>query len=147
MKHLLTTFLLIFLFPLNSYGKEYILSANGKITFIDSITVSEDISRTIMTTDNTFTDTLGDYGVIKCVITRDTVNKKVEFNGICEGVNQEEKKFWGKLYRRSDEANAGVGIFEYIRGTDKYYDFVGKKCNYAVRYFRESISFYKHRCN
>ncbi len=74
MKHLLITFLLIFLFPLNSYGKEYILSANGKITFIDSITVSEDISRTIMTTDNTFTDTLGDYGVIKCVITRDTVN-------------------------------------------------------------------------
>ena len=36
---------------------------------------------------------------------------------------------------------------EYIEATEKYKFLVGKKCNYAVKFYESSFFFFKHKCN
>ena len=53
----------------------------------------------------------------------------------CEAKDQNEKKFWLRLLRESDQTDAGIGSTTYLYGDDKYKKFIGKKCIYASKVF------------
>ena len=53
------------------------------------------------------------------------------------------ERYWTKVYRGQGEKDAGVGSVEFIGGEGFYKSLIGKKCNYAIRYFRADIFFFK----
>ena len=76
-----------------------------------------------------------------CLGTLEKTKNEVEFNLKCEGVNQKNEKFFTKVYRKTNENDAGIGTVEYLGGTGKYKKMTNKKCRYAIRYFRNDIFF------
>ena len=64
----------------------------------------------------------------------------------CESLDSSGDKFWTHLIRNSSEIEAGIGKITYINGTGKYKKLIGKKCNYAVRYFDNKNLFFKQIC-
>ena len=64
-----------------------------------------------------------------------------------EYVNQEKQKNCYKLYRKKTIDDSVIGVVEYIEATDKYKFLVGRKCNYAVKFYDTSFFFFKHKCN
>ena len=66
---------------------------------------------------------------------------------IYEYVNKEKQKNWSKLYRKKTIDDFVIGVVEYIEATDKYEFLVGKKFNYAVKFYDVSFFFFKHKSN
>ena len=73
--------------------------------------------------------------------------EKLNLDLMCEYVDQEKQKNWSKLYRKKTIDDSVIGVVEYIEATDKYKFLVGKKCNYAVKFYDISSFFFKHKCN
>ncbi|RPH08411.1 MAG: hypothetical protein CBD54_001660 [Alphaproteobacteria bacterium TMED194] len=66
---------------------------------------------------------------------------------MCEYIDQDKQKNWSKLYRKKTIDDPVIGVVEYIEATDKYKFLVGKKCNYAVKFYDTSFFFFKHKFN
>tara|TARA_E500000331_G_C17155238_1_gene669241 strand:- start:559 stop:996 length:438 start_codon:yes stop_codon:yes gene_type:complete len=140
-------YLFLFLFIFSIKAKELIVISNGKRTYSETINISEHNTRTILKNESTFTDNQGDYGIQTCLGTLDKSKDDVEFNLKCEGVNQNNEKYWLKVFRKTAENDAGVGEVKYLAGTGKYKIMINKKCQYAIRYFRKDIFFFRQACN
>ena len=91
-------------------------------------------------------DTKGDYGIINCLATITTKNKKKSaiLHAFCEAKNQNEEQFWLNLNRTSD-MEIGIGVATYIYGEGKYKKLTGIECPYAVNYYEDRM-FYKQKC-
>ena len=127
-------------------SEELIVTSNGKRTFSETINISANTTRTILKNESTFTDNQGDYGIQTCLGTLEKTNSEVEFNLKCEGINQKKEKFYLKVFRKTDENDAGIGSVIYLGGTGKYKKMIDKECKYAIRYFREDIFFFRQMC-
>ena len=124
----------------------YEIEASGKILSNNTIELKKGYEKSIIYSKSTFTDSNGDFGIIKCLGTLDKfLDKSIVLNLFCLWRNQDNEKFTGKIIRKSDSQEAGVGIFEYLNGSGKYNALIGRKCNLAVRYIDE-FSFYRHVC-
>ena len=44
------------------------------------------------------------------------------------------------------EEEAGIGTIEFIGGEGFYKSLIGKKCKYAIRYFRADVFFFQQVC-
>ena len=66
---------------------------------------------------------------------------------MCEDVDPEKQKNWSNLFRKKTIDSSVIGVLEYIEATYKYKFLVGKKCNYAVKFYDSSFFFFKHKCN
>ena len=51
-----------------------------------------------------------------------------------------------KGYRNRQEQNAGAGTFEIIGGSKRLSSFIGKKCNYAVKFYKDYV-YLLSKCN
>ena len=128
------------------FANFYEIEASGKILSNKTIELKEGYEKSIIFSESTFTDSRGDFGIIECLGTLDKfIDKSIVLNLFCSGRNQNDETFTGKIIRKSDSQEAGVGVFEYVNGSGKYNEFIGKKCNLAVRYINE-FSFYRHIC-
>ena len=58
-----------------------------------------------------------------------------------EYLNQEKQINCYKLYRKKTINDSVIGVVEYIEAIDKYKFLVGKKCNYAVKFYDKSFFF------
>ena len=144
MKILFTIFFfLITNFTLADYSSE----SSGKETYKFSIDTMDGHSTEIRKTEGTWTDSLGNYGLNTCVGTIIKEKEKLNLDLMCEYVDQEKQKNWSKLYRKKTIDDSVIGVVEYIEATDKYKFLVGRKCNYAVKFYDKSFFFFKHKCN
>lgn len=137
---------LIVLLANKAISQEYVIISNGKRTYSFKMNIAIDKTRTILKNESTFTDSDGDYGISTCIGTLERLNKQVEYNLKCEGINQNNEKYWATLYRKSNENQAGIGSYQFTGGTGKYEEFKGKSCSYAIRYFSDEIFFFRLMC-
>ena len=142
---------LIIIFTLNFYltllrAEELIITMNGKRTINESINIGDNITRSLIKNESTFTDNRGNYGMSTCLGTLEKEMNDIEFNLKCEGIDQNNEKFFTKVYREKGEEQAGIGTVEFIGGEGFYKNLIGKKCKYAVRYFRADIFFFQQVC-
>ena len=140
-------FLLIFLLPLKTFANKYSSESSGKETYNFSIDTKDGYSKQIRKTEGTWTDSLGNYGINTCVGTLTQDNRKLDLDLICENIDQDKEKSWSKLYRKNTIDDSVVGVIEYIDATEKYKFLIGKKCNYALKFYEKSFFFFKHKCN
>ena len=140
-------FLLIFLLPLKTFANKYSSESSGKETYNFSINTKDGYSKQIRKTEGTWTDSLGNYGINTCVGTLTQDNSKLNLDLICENIDQDKEKSWSKLYRKNTIDDSVVGVIEYIDATEKYKFLIGKKCNYALKFYEKSFFFFKHKCN
>ena len=110
-------YLCVFLYTPVLVSGELIVTSNGKRTFSETINISDKTTRTILKNESTFTDNQGDYGVQTCLGTLEKTKNEVEFNLKCEGINQKNEKFYQKIFRKTDDNDAGIGTVIYLGGT------------------------------
>ena len=144
MKYILFFIFNFYLFSLNA--EDLIITSNGKRTVNESIDIGNNKSRTLIKNESTFIDNKGNYGITTCLGTSENTLENIEFNLKCESINQKDERYWTKVYRGQGEQDAGVGTIEFIGGDGFYKSLIGKKCNYAIRYFRADIFFFKQVC-
>lgn len=146
MKSLYTTFTIFFLTSVTVFAEDLIITSNGKRTVNERINIGDDRTRTLIKNESTFVDNKGNYGITTCLGTLEKTLENVEYNLKCESINQKDERYWTKVYRGQGEQDAGVGTIEFIGGEGFYKGLIGKRCNYAIRYFRADIFFFKQVC-
>jgi len=146
MKRYYITLIIFFLTSVSVIAEDLIITSNGKRTVNESINIGNNKSRTLIKNESTFIDNKGNYGITTCLGTLENTLENVEFNLKCESINQKDERYWTKVYRGQGEQDAGVGTIEFIGGEGSYKSLIGKKCNYAIRYFRADIFFFKQVC-
>ena len=125
---------------------DLIITSNGKRIINDTISIGNNKTRILIKNEATFTDNKGNYGVSTCLGTLEKKIKKIEFNLKCENIDQNNLRYWTKVNRGDGDLDAGIGTVEFIGGEGYYKKLIGKKCNYAVRYFRKDIFFFRQVC-
>ena len=146
MKLLYITFTIFFFTSITVFAEDLIITSNGKRTINERINIGNDRTRTLIKNESTFVDNKGNYGITTCLGTLENTLENVEYNLKCESINQKNERYWTEVYRGQGEQDAGVGTIEFIGGEGSYKSLIGKKCNYAIRYFREDIFFFKQVC-
>ncbi len=141
----------IIIFILNFYltllcAEELIITMNGKRTINESINIGNNFTRSLIKNESTFTDNRGNYGISTCLGTLEKKINNIEFNLKCESIDQNNEKYFTKVYRGNEEEEAGIGIVEFIGGEGFYKSLIGIKCKYAIRYFRADIFFFQQVC-
>ena len=142
MKSLYITLIIFFLTSVKVFAEDLIITSNGKRTVNEKINIGDDRTRTLIKNESTFVDNKGNYGITTCLGTLENTLENVEYNLKCESINQKDERFWTKVYRGQGEQDAGVGTIEFIGGEGFYKSLIGKRCNYAIRYFRADIFFF-----
>ena len=74
---------LIIIFTLNFYltllrAEELIITMNGKRTINESISIGNDVTRSLIKNEATFTDNRGNYGMSTCLGTLEKNRKNIE---------------------------------------------------------------------
>ena len=63
-----------------------------------------------------------------------------------ENTDSKGEKFWLEGIRKTGKER-GVGTLTYIKTSEKYKQFLNKKCNYGVSWFNQDSFFLKQKCN
>ena len=140
-------FTIYFTLATNIIAADYSSESSGKETYKFSIDTIDGYSTEIRKTEETWTDSLGNYGLNTYVGTIIKEKEKLNLDLMCEYIDQDKQKNWSKLYRKKTIDDPVIGVVEYIEATDKYKFLVEKKCNYAVKFYDTSFFFFKHKCN
>ena len=140
-------FTIYFFLAANILAADYSSESSGKETYKFSIDTIDGYSTEIRKTEGTWTDSLGNYGLNTYVGTIIKEKEKLNLDLMCEYIDQDKQKNWSKLYRKKTIDDPVIGVVEYIEATDKYKFLVGKKCNYAVKFYDTSFFFFKHKFN
>ena len=134
-------FTIYFTLATNIIAADYSSESSGKETYKFSIDTIDGYSTEIRKTEGTWTDSLGNYGLNTYVGTIIKEKEKLNLDLMCEYIDQDKQKNWSKLYRKKTIDDPVIGVVEYIEATDKYKFLVGKKCNYAVKFYDTSFFF------
>ena len=137
---------LLLLFMLINQSQGYEFDASAKITINESLALNDKNQRSILQIKGLFTDSNGDYGNLNCIGTNEINPENTLLNLTCQGNNQINEFFWIEINRIINNDDASIGKTKYIKGTGKYINYIGRQCNYAVKYFEKSKVFYKHKC-
>ena len=140
-------FTIYFILATNIIAADYSSESSGKETYKFSIDTIDGYSTEIRKTEGTWTDSLGNYGLNTYVGTIIKEKEKLNLDLMCEYIDQEKQKNWSKLNIKKTIDDSVIGVVEYIEATDKYKFLVGKKCNYAVKFYDTSFFFFKHKFN
>ena len=144
-KYFLITFFILFHSKICS--DDYIFDVTGEDVINLELETTQGVKKILRHTEGNFTDNWGDYGKSVCIGDIDTDNnKKVTLDLMCENTNQSDEKLWSILYRVNTEDDAAIGVIEYIDGTGKYKKLIGKKCNYAIKFYKKNTFFTKGIC-
>ena len=91
MKILLTVY---FVLVTNIIAADYSSESSGKETYKFSIDIKDGYSKEIRKTEETWTDSLENYGLNTCVGTIIKDKEKLDLDLLCENVDQEKQKSW-----------------------------------------------------
>ena len=144
------TLLLIF-FSLNCFS-ETDNELTVDITFItdagnqDIMNFGDKLSYRNTKSTGSWKDSLGDYGIIKCLGNYLSSEKLgTNLNLYCQGSNKDGDIFWLTMKRNSKDFDGGIGKSEYIYGDGKFKNLINAKCIYAVEISKE-FSILKQKC-
>ena len=134
---------------LNLYSKnfnDYTFNWYPRIKVEDDVIVFPDSSKyEIYNITGVWEDNLGNYGLMKCLISQFiNANKEITLDGNCEANDQKKGKFWMSLKRQSFN-KAGVGKSKYIFTDTKYNTLQEKECPYAAQIIKGG-GFFKLKC-
>ena len=148
MKYFLLVFI-EFILVINLHSKdfnEYKFNWYPRIIVEDDVIVFPDSSKyEIYNTTGVWEDNLGNYGMMKCLVSQFiNGNKEITLEGYCEANDHKQGKFWISLKRNSFN-KAGVGKSKYIFTETKYKILQGKECPYAAQLI-EGGGVFKLKC-
>ena len=132
--------LIVFMFLINnlSFSFDYEIQTHAKRTIVKTIPISKTEKYISFTLEGTWTDNLGNYGMMEqssFVILNN--NNVIELDGYGKRIYQNNQETYYRGYRRQQEKDAGVGETEIINATEKLNSLIGIKCPYAVNFFND----------
>ena len=139
-------FILLFylLFGSALFAEEYIIEALGDFSRKE-INLENKIF-TIFETKFKWKDSLGEYGEGYCIGHMENIKENIDLYNLCENTDSQGEKFWLEGIRKTGKER-GVGTLIYIKTSEKYKNFLNKKCNYGVSWFNQDSFFLKQKCN
>ncbi len=123
--------------------EEYMLEALGD--FSRKEINLENKKFTIFETKFKWKDSLGEFGEGYCIGHMENIENNLDLYNICENTDSEGEKFWIEGVRKTGQER-GVGTLTYIKTSEKYKNFLNKKCNYGVSWFNQDSFFLKQKC-
>ena len=136
---------ILFSFSIDALTEEYNLKILGDNS-IRELTIDNE-KLVLAETEFKWTDSDANYGKGFCLGSINSIFKNVELSFLCEFLDYEGEKFWTKIYRKSSELSAGIGMQKYIKTSEKYEKFLNKECRYAVSWFDKTSFLLEQKCN
>ena len=128
--------LLIFLSYNSLFSFDYEVQTHAKRKVIKSFPISNNEEYISFILDGTWTDNLGNYGLIEqasFVLLKN--NDVIELDGYGKTIYQNNQETYFRGYRNRQEKDAGVGQTLVLNATDGLSSLIGMKCSYAVKFF------------
>ena len=144
MLKILYSSLLILFFCFNLFSASYQLQWNGEYKYSQTIKYPDKSIYKILNSYGFWEDNNGYFGKLNCIGWAKNINQRESLEVSCEAIDNEEEKFW-LILKRDSEIGAGTGSANYIAGTGKYIELIGKICKYAINYSQGGF-FYKQIC-
>ena len=141
MSKLVLLFHLLFSFTL--VAEEYVIEALGDFSRKE-INLENKIF-TIFETKFKWKDSLGEYGEGYCIGHMENIKENIDLYNLCENTDSQGEKFWLEGVRKTGKER-GVGTLIYIKTSEKYKNFLNKRCNYGVSWFNQDSFFLKQKC-
>ena len=134
-------FLIIFLLCIHNIciSFDYERETHAKRKIIKSFPISENEKYISFILEGTWTDNLGNYGLIEqasFVFLKN--NDVVELDGYGKTTYQNNEETYFRGYRNRQEKDAGVGKTEVLNSTETLKPLIGMICPYAVKFFKET---------
>ena len=76
---------------------------------------------------------------------KQNIKEEIDLYNLCENTDSKGEKFWLEGIRKTGKER-GVGTLTYIKTSEKYKQFLNKKCNYGVSWFNQDSFFLKQKC-
>ncbi len=132
-------FLILLVFISNpSLAFDYEIETHAKRKIIKSYPISENKRYISFILEGTWTDNLGNYGLIEQSSTLILQNEKViRLDGYGKTIYQNNEETYYKGYRAQQEKDSGVGETIIINASEKMKELIGLKCKYAVKFFSD----------
>ena len=130
---------LMFLIYNLSFSFDYKIQTHAKRTIIKTIPVSKTEKYISFTLQGTWTDNLGNYGMMEqSSFVMLNNNNVVELDGYGKTIYQNNQETYYRGYRNRQEKNSGVGETLILNATEKLNSLIGMKCPYAVNFFNDT---------
>ena len=137
--------LIIFICLIHNIGVsfDYERETHAKRKIIKSFPISENEKYISFILEGTWTDNLGNYGLIEqasFVFLKN--NDVVELDGYGKTIYQNNEETYFRGYRNRQEKDVGVGQTEVLNSTEPLKPLIGLTCPYAVKFFKETAYAY-----
>ena len=133
--------LIILMFLINnfSYSFNYEIQTHAKRTIVKTIPISKTEKYISFTLEGTWTDNLGNYGMMEqSSFVMLNNNNVIELDGYGKTIYQNNQETYYRGYRNRQEKNSGVGETLILNATEKLNSLIGMKCPYAVNFFNDT---------
>ena len=133
--------LIVIMFLINnlSFSFDYEIQTHAKRTIVKTIPISKTEKYVSFTLEGTWTDNLGNYGMMEqSSFVMLNSNNVVELDGYGKTIYQNNQETYYRGYRNRQEKNSGVGETLILNATEKLNSLIGMKCPYAVNFFNDT---------
>ena len=133
--------LIVLMFLINnlSFSFDYEIQTHAKRTIIKTIPISKTEKYISFILEGTWTDNLGNYGMMEqSSFVMLNNNSVIELDGYGKTIYQNNQETYFKGYRNRQEKDAGVGETEILNATEKLNSLIGMRCPYAVNFFKDT---------
>ena len=131
--------LLMFLITNFSFSFDYEVQTHAKRTLLKTIPISKIEKYISFTLEGTWTDNLGNYGMMEqSSFVMLNNNNVIELDGYGKTIYQNNQETYYRGYRNRQEKNSGVGETLILNATEKLNSLIGMKCPYAVNFFNDT---------
>ena len=126
----------LFLISTLAFSFDYEVETHAKRKVIKSFQISKNKKFISFTLEGTWTDNLGNYGLIEqastVILNNDNV---IELDGYGKTIYQNNQITYFRGYRNRQEKDSGVGQTIILHSTEDLSSLIGMKCPYAVKFF------------
>ena len=130
---------LIFLIYNPSFSFDYQIQTHAKRTIVKTIPISKTEKYISFTLEGTWTDNLGNYGMMEqSSFVMLNNNSVVELDGYGKTIYQNNQETYFRGYRNRQEKDSGVGETKIINATVELSPLIGMRCPYAVNFFNDT---------
>ena len=121
------------------FSFDYEIQTHAKRTIIKTIPISKNEKYISFILEGTWTDNLGNYGIMEqSSFVMLNNNNVIELDGYGKTIYQNNEETYYKGYRNRQEKDAGVGETKILNATEKLISLIGMRCPYAVNFFNDT---------
>ena len=121
------------------FSFDYEVQTHAKRTIIKTIPISETKKYISFILEGTWTDNLGNYGMMEqsSFVMLDN-NDVIELDGYGKTIYQNNQETYFRGYRNRQEKDSGVGETKIVNATVELSSLIGIRCPYAVNFFNDT---------